>query len=93
MIEEKTSFEEYIEGFRVGRLTKLSDDKYEGKHPNGVYEGHTSKGFIVVEPEVESFCWCGSLRTSMITEILEESEKLIVFKTLNSTYKLEIEDE
>tara|TARA_R110000803_G_scaffold78744_8_gene144003 strand:- start:451 stop:696 length:246 start_codon:yes stop_codon:yes gene_type:complete len=68
--------------------TKLSDDNFEGNHPNGVVEGCTTRGFLYRTPEVGQRAIIGSLRTSIVTEIVDET----TFKTENSTYKLENAD-
>jgi hypothetical protein len=33
-------------------LTKLSDDRFEGKHPNFIFEGHVEIGYMIVKPKV-----------------------------------------
>ena len=68
------------------RIEKLSDDKFEGAHPNGIFEGYSKQGPIHPKrPEVGSRFICGNLITSIVTEGLNEDG---VFKTMNSTYKL-----
>lgn len=72
------------------RLTKLTDDKFEGKHPNGFYEGYVEEGYIMGYPVVGQGFYIGSLQTSTVTEVIDSN----TFKTLNSTYKLEeLEDD
>ena len=73
----------------MAKLTKLSDDKFKGNHPNGIDAGRTEEGMIVMEPIVGFPCWVGTLRTSTVTEIVAENDTSIQFKTLNSTYLLE----
>ena len=69
-------------------LTKISDDKFNGKHPNGINENFSIAGIVKKQPTVgESFVF-GSLHTSTVTEVLENG----VFKTLNSTYMLKIKE-
>ncbi len=70
-------------------LTKLSDDRFEGKHPNFIFEGHVEIGYMIVEPKVgDRFTLfydkkTPSFRTSIVTSILDNC----TFQTLNSTYK------
>ena len=75
--------------FVYATITKLSDDKFNGRHPNLIDKGYTSNGVVVMKPLVGYSCIVGGLRTSTVTEIVSETKKKIVFKTLNSTYKLE----
>lgn len=72
-----------------GKLIKLTDDVFNGNHPNNIGEGYVARGFIVQKPVVGSSCIVGDLRTSTVTKVLKDG----VFKTLNSTYKLEIINE
>jgi len=80
-----------------GKLVKLTDNKFKGKHPNGINEGHIAEGIFTEFPKVgESFMlFYEKLRayryfhTSTVTKIVNESDKEILFKTLNSTYNLE----
>lgn len=72
------------------KITKISDDKFNGKHPNNINEGFNTTGILYNYPTIDTCCYIGSLRTSLVTEILEsDSEKSLIFKTLNSTYKIE----
>ena len=79
--------------FKYYKLTKLSDDKFSGKHPNDIYERHTVYGTSILPPDPgQSFVLSnvtgdsfGYFYTSMVTELLDEN----TFKTLNSTYKFE----
>jgi hypothetical protein len=71
--------------FSKGRLTKLKDNIFNGKHPNKIYEGHTVEGIIWQEPIVGQSCVVGDLTTSVIVEVIDEG----TFKTKNSTYKIE----
>lgn len=68
------------------KITKISDDKFEGKHPNGINEGWVSEGQEEREPTVGERYHGGGLLTSTVTEIVDEN----TFKTLNSTYKIEV---
>lgn len=71
------------------RLTKVSDDKFNGFHPNGIDEGYTKEGYMPLKPTVGERFYLGALRTSTVTEVIDAT----TFKTLNSTYKLEEIDE
>lgn len=76
------------------KLTKISDDVFNGKHPNDINEGYTKFGFLVEPPTVgERFKVRGTtltsgLLTSIVTEIIDEN----TFKTENSTYRIELCD-
>lgn len=75
------------------RLTKLSDDVFEGKHPNYILEGMQWMSNYDNKPIVgERFQFGGNgdhpdnlILTSTVMEVLEDG----LFKTRNSTYKLE----
>lgn len=70
-------------------LTKLSDNRFNGKHPNGVHPGYVTRGNLIHPPVVGESCIIVTLRgyfeTSTVIELLPDG----VFKTLNSTYKIE----
>lgn len=68
------------------RVTKITDDRFEGKHPNGIDAGYVKEGYIPFSPKEGECFFCGLLRTSRVTQELDENG---IFKTLNSTYKLE----
>lgn len=75
------------------KLTKISDDKFEGKHPNGVFAGNTYVGTPMYRmPTVgDRFILRGisvrdSIQTSIVVEVLDGG----TFKTMYSTYKLEL---
>ncbi len=70
------------------RLTKLSDDRFSGSHPNGIIQGYTKEGVLHSSPEVGSAVYVGGMHTSTVTEIVDTN----TFKTLNSTYKIEYLD-
>lgn len=65
-------------------IEKLSDDVFEGKHPNNINKGYTQKGILHTDIVVGDCVYVGSLRTSTVTEIVSNT----VFKTRNSTYRL-----
>ena len=78
------------------KLVKLSDDKFGGAHPNNVYVGMTVYGEMINNVKVgESLMltnvrgeFYGWFHTSPIVEIIDEN----TFKTLNSTYHIELCD-
>lgn len=76
----------------IGTLVKLSDDKFEGKHPNGIVEGSEVTGVVYDLPKVGSFCAVGKRYTSTVIEIIKEDEEEVIFKTLNSTYQLKFKN-
>ena len=71
-------------------LTKISDDKFDGNHPNGIIEGYTRVGKlindVIIGDQVLVVNNTHYLRTSEVTEIIDD----ITFKTENSTYKIEV---
>ena len=78
------------------KVVKLSDDKYDWFHPNGVFRGYTVYGeienppiegeaLLIVKAKGDAHGW---FHTSVITEIVDEN----TFKTLNSTYHIEMID-
>ena len=72
------------------RLVKLTDDKYNGKHPNGIYEGQERISYAQNELEVGTRFYIDDginwFMTSRVTEIVDDK----TFKTENSTYSIEI---
>jgi hypothetical protein len=70
---------------RRARLTKISDNAFDGKHPNKINVGYVKEGIVFQEPLVGQSCCIGSLCTSEVTEVIDENN----FKTLNSTYRIE----
>lgn len=84
------------------KITKTSDNKFEGNQPNGVNVNYTRIGELIFIDNIEHIdrlvgmsCVVhhGKMRaltTSPITEIVEKNEKYAIFKTLNSTYKVEV---
>jgi len=72
------------------KLTKLKDIRFNGCHPNGFQVGYTKQGFAPFLPTVGLSFYLGALRTSTVTEVLNDKGE---FKTQNTVYKLEeIED-
>ena len=76
----------------MAKITKLKDDKFFGEHPNGINEG-----FVVVDADVKpeiplvGFSYrFGRLSTAEVTEIVEVTDDYYIFKTRNSTYKIEL---
>lgn len=76
-------------------LTKLTDDEFNGLHPNGIYAGYSMLGVFPGNPVLmERYTIPGKhmhdwLKTSIVTSILEDTEDFLIFKTRNSTYKIE----
>lgn len=92
---------------KLCKITKLSDNVFNGEHPNGINEGYETYGSI--DHDIHSLTEFSKLvggslylktsinrylRTSYITSIesIDETNKVVVFKTKNSTYKLEVFD-
>ena len=76
-----------VVGKRV-RLTKLSDDHFDGKHPNGIFEGYVKEGTEIVPPTVGEMYWLDNFHTSVVQKIIDKN----TFKTTYSTYKIEYLD-
>lgn len=75
----------------MATIIKLKDDKFFGKHPNGIDEGFTITATVITElPVVGSVYSFGRLRTSEVTEIVSVTKTEYIFKTKNSTYKVEL---
>ena len=70
----------------MAKITKLSDDVFEGKHPNNIHKGFTKQGHIHSPLKVGSSFIIGSFITSRVTKIIEETLTSAKFKTKNSTY-------
>ena len=78
------------------KLQKISDDEFEGKHPNQIYRNHTVYGEIYKDLEVGAPLYLngvtgdshGFFYTSTVKEIIDEN----TFKTKNSTYRIEVID-
>lgn len=67
------------------RITKISDDSFSGKHPNGINEGYVKEGLEIEPPTIGMRYWLGNFSTSPIIKIMKGK-----FKTVYSTYKYEI---
>ena len=75
----------------IVRVTKLSDDVFEGNHPNTINEGYVKEGVpIYGRPEVGYSFAINNFYTSTVQEIVSDEGDKGVFKTLNSTYKWEV---
>jgi len=78
------------------KLTKLSDDAFDGNHPNGIYEGHVEEGFEVNPPTIGERYYVRKSKmdawipfsTSIVKSLPDENG---IFKTTYSTYKVEYE--
>ena len=76
------------------KLTKLSDTRFSGEHPNGVNEGRVEEGVIHLELSNKHQCFFlldgpdRYFHTSQVTKI-EEHEGYDLLTTLNSVYKVE----
>lgn len=83
-LEQQKFNAEIKPGIKV-RITKLKDEVFDGNHPNGIQEGYVKEGILWQAPEVGVSCRLDNFRTSVVTEIIDET----IFKTRNSTYKIE----
>jgi hypothetical protein len=70
------------------KLTKVSDDYFNGNHPNHINEGYIVKGKLMSLPKIGERFYFGKrfFSTSIVKEELNEEG---IFKTTYSTYKLE----
>jgi len=66
------------------KIEKLSDDVFNGEHPNKINKGYTQIGILHNNVIVGDCVYLGGLRTSPVTEIISNS----IFKTRNSTYQM-----
>jgi len=66
-------------------ITKLTDDEFNGNHPNGINVGYNRFGEMYDPPTVGDCFYLGSFKTSIVTEIIDKN----TFRTENSTYKIE----
>jgi hypothetical protein len=77
------------------KLSKISDDVFEGHHPNEIDEGW-SEICEAHDLPIVGMSWYMStpkhpmFATSTITEIISEGVQGGIFKTLNSTYRWEV---
>lgn len=71
---------------KLYKVTKITDDVFNGHHPNNINEGYTTIGEIFSMPEEGSRFVCGNLMTSTVTKAINDQG---FFQTRNSTYKLE----
>lgn len=71
------------------RITKITDDAFNGEHPQGINVGYVQEGVAYSLPTKGNRYCVGDnwWSTSMVTEELNSDN---IFKTLYSTYKLEI---
>ena len=73
------------------KIEKISDDKFDGFHPNGYDEGFIAIGTLPLgEPTVGQELYFNRenykmFRTSVVIEAMDSDG---IFKTANSTYKL-----
>jgi hypothetical protein len=72
----------------MATLIKISDDMFEGRHPNGINEGFKQIGGYIAGPIVGERYRFNNLTTSTVTEITEDNDESVDFKTNNSTYKI-----
>lgn len=72
----------------MAKLTKLSDDKFKGMHPNNVHKGYEKEGHVHTAVIVGQCFRIANFISSRVTEILEETPTTTKFKTKNSTYLL-----
>ena len=75
----------------MAKLVKISDDSFNGEHPNGVYQGHIERlPDNPADPVVGEryYTLISGFSTSEVTRIIEKTEKSLKFKTLYSTYEI-----
>lgn len=75
----------------MAKLIKLSDDFFEGKHPNDIQAGYTkTSNYTPSLPEIGERYYFGftGFSTSIVTKILSQDDKGFKFKTLYSTYEV-----
>lgn len=88
-MSKKESNNMKITGLIKVKITKISDDFYEGNHPNGINEGFTKTGLTPNKPTIgERFFINGTFSTSPVTRYVDDN----TFKTTYSTYKIEYLD-
>lgn len=77
------------------KLTKISDDAFEGNHPNGINKGFVKEGFMIQKPKVGErfYVHQSKIYSDFSTSIVKEGlNKDNIFKTTYSTYKIEYLD-
>lgn len=74
------------------KVTKLTDLKFDGVHPNGINPGTVREGQLTVLEIGQSFTVVTSTGFfwSSIVEGIEVGEKFDLVQTVNSVYKIEI---
>lgn len=77
------------------KIKKISDDKFNGIHPNGINEGYKAEGFDVDDSfKVGDRLYLDDNGRWFVTStIISIDNKNKIFTTKNSTYKFEITDE
>lgn len=74
---------------RKVRITKLTDDEFNGQHPNGINVGYTKTGMELDSPQVGKRYYVDMFSTSPVVRINDDG----TIKTTYSTYKIEYLDE
>jgi len=69
------------------KLTKLKDNRFNGRHPNGINEGYVKEGIMQHLPKIGERFYVGAFSTSPVLSEIDEDG---IFETTYSTYKLEI---
>ena len=79
---------------KEGILLKISDDRFNNNHPNGFNTGYSIAGFYQKKPLKNSIFEIENdnewFKTTLITEIIEENNDQIKFKSMNSTFLLKL---
>ncbi len=77
------------------KLIKLSDDTFDGHHPNGINEGYTVYGFEVNPPVIGERYYVRHSKMDhypfSTSNVKTLPDKDGIFKTTYSTYKLTYE--
>ena len=69
------------------RITKITDDVFNGNHPNGINEGFVKEGIELKPIKIGERYYVGlNFSTSIVKKLPDENG---IFKTNYSTYKLE----
>lgn len=86
LMEEYKNYKIPVSIGKKVKITKLSDDAFDGEHPNGIYEGYIKIGDELVPPTVGERYWIGNYwSTSPVVKIIDKN----TIKTTYSTYKIE----